>query len=145
MHKHCFHLSAMGDNKSPAPKVNPSVHCRGTSVSFDDIAGQELAKQALQEIVILPSLRPEVFIFYNFSVFLLYLCFGGLISHTSCSAVHWPESTCSWFTVIWTPWKWENHAGLFEHNILGHSNQTLCVVICIHLLLSCIYLLNHSL
>uniref|UniRef100_A0A4W3GRE6 Spastin n=1 Tax=Callorhinchus milii TaxID=7868 RepID=A0A4W3GRE6_CALMI len=31
------------------------------SVRFDDIAGQELAKQALQEIVILPSLRPELF------------------------------------------------------------------------------------
>ncbi|XP_068184148.1 spastin-like [Antennarius striatus] len=33
----------------------------GTSVSFEDIAGQELAKQALQEIVILPALRPEFF------------------------------------------------------------------------------------
>lgn len=33
----------------------------GASVSFTDIAGQNLAKQALQEIVILPALRPELF------------------------------------------------------------------------------------
>ncbi|KAI7811063.1 spastin isoform X2 [Triplophysa rosa] len=33
----------------------------GSSVGFDEVAGQELAKQALQEIVILPALRPELF------------------------------------------------------------------------------------
>uniref|UniRef100_A0A3B3QS02 Fidgetin-like protein 1 n=1 Tax=Paramormyrops kingsleyae TaxID=1676925 RepID=A0A3B3QS02_9TELE len=33
----------------------------GSSVHFEDVAGQELAKQALQEIVILPALRPELF------------------------------------------------------------------------------------
>ncbi|XP_059179772.1 spastin-like [Centropristis striata] len=33
----------------------------GASVSFEDIAGQDLAKQALQEIVILPAIRPELF------------------------------------------------------------------------------------
>lgn len=33
----------------------------GSEVRFDDIAGQDLAKQALQEIVILPALRPELF------------------------------------------------------------------------------------
>ncbi|TKS85366.1 Spastin [Collichthys lucidus] len=40
----------------------------GASVSFEDIAGQKLAKQALQEIVILPALRPEIYIeyFYTF-------------------------------------------------------------------------------
>ncbi len=33
----------------------------GVPVKFVDIAGQELAKQALEEIVILPALRPELF------------------------------------------------------------------------------------
>ncbi|XP_067297039.1 spastin isoform X2 [Pseudorasbora parva] len=33
----------------------------GATVQFNDIAGQDLAKQALQEIVILPALRPELF------------------------------------------------------------------------------------
>lgn len=33
----------------------------GTPVHWDDVAGQEIAKQALDEMVILPSLRPELF------------------------------------------------------------------------------------
>ncbi|KAK7791938.1 hypothetical protein R5R35_002430 [Gryllus longicercus] len=33
----------------------------GASVQWEDIAGQDVAKQALQEMVILPSLRPELF------------------------------------------------------------------------------------
>uniref|UniRef100_A0A671U5U6 microtubule-severing ATPase n=1 Tax=Sparus aurata TaxID=8175 RepID=A0A671U5U6_SPAAU len=44
-----------------AVKVALCFHCSGASVSFEDIAGQTLAKQALQEIVILPALRPELF------------------------------------------------------------------------------------
>ena len=31
------------------------------SVKFDDIAGQEAAKEALKEIVIYPVLRPDLF------------------------------------------------------------------------------------
>lgn len=33
----------------------------GAKVEWNDIAGQEVAKQALQEMVILPSVRPELF------------------------------------------------------------------------------------
>ncbi|KAK4884015.1 hypothetical protein RN001_000286 [Aquatica leii] len=33
----------------------------GPSIQWEDIVGQEVAKQALQEMVILPSLRPELF------------------------------------------------------------------------------------
>lgn len=33
----------------------------GAKVQWDDIAGQEAAKQALQEMVVLPALRPELF------------------------------------------------------------------------------------
>nr|XP_046257533.1 spastin isoform X2 [Scatophagus argus] len=48
------------DSKLASLILNEIVD-RGASVSFEDIAGQELAKQALQEIVILPALRPELF------------------------------------------------------------------------------------
>ena len=40
--------------------IDPVCVCSGSPVSFEDVAGQDLAKQALQEIVILPALRPEV-------------------------------------------------------------------------------------
>ncbi|KAL0983675.1 hypothetical protein UPYG_G00131160 [Umbra pygmaea] len=48
------------DSKLASLILNEIVYS-GSSVSFEDIAGQELAKQALQEIVILPALRPELF------------------------------------------------------------------------------------
>jgi spastin len=32
----------------------------GQNVKFSDVAGQEKAKQALNELVILPALKPEV-------------------------------------------------------------------------------------
>ncbi|KAM4730122.1 LOW QUALITY PROTEIN: spastin [Anableps anableps] len=46
------------DSKLASLILNEIVE--GASVSFEDIAGQDL-EQALQEIVILPSLRPELF------------------------------------------------------------------------------------
>ena len=46
-------------------EITEILFLSGTAVKFDDIAGQELAKQALQEIVILPSLRPEVRTVYS--------------------------------------------------------------------------------
>ncbi|XP_056147584.1 spastin-like isoform X1 [Lampris incognitus] len=48
------------DSKLANLILNEIVDSGGT-VSFEDIAGQDLAKQALQEIVILPALRPELF------------------------------------------------------------------------------------
>lgn len=33
----------------------------GAKVEWTDIVGQDVAKQALQEMVILPSVRPELF------------------------------------------------------------------------------------
>lgn len=48
-------------------------------MSFEDIAGQDLAKQALQEIVILPALRPEVITLKHL---ILYLCFVHVLLFT---------------------------------------------------------------
>ncbi|XP_022108920.1 spastin-like isoform X2 [Acanthaster planci] len=44
-----------------AHRILDEIMDSGLPVKFDDIAGQEVAKQALEEIVILPSLRPELF------------------------------------------------------------------------------------
>ncbi|XP_030280468.1 spastin-like [Sparus aurata] len=44
-----------------ADLIRSEIVDSGSSVSFHDVAGQDLAKQALQEIVILPALRPELF------------------------------------------------------------------------------------
>ncbi|KAI9335306.1 P-loop containing nucleoside triphosphate hydrolase protein [Obelidium mucronatum] len=44
-----------------ANRILNEVIVNGSSVSWDDIVGLESAKQALREIVILPTLRPELF------------------------------------------------------------------------------------
>ncbi|KAJ3398509.1 hypothetical protein HDU80_008853 [Chytriomyces hyalinus] len=48
-------------DKDMANRILNEVVINGTSVSWSDIVGLESAKQALQEIVILPTLRPELF------------------------------------------------------------------------------------
>lgn len=62
--------SKTGNKKSPIlrgvdPKLAQNILDEivegGPSVQWEDIVGQETAKQALQEMVILPSLRPELF------------------------------------------------------------------------------------
>ncbi|XP_059159214.1 spastin-like isoform X1 [Physella acuta] len=48
-------------DKKLADLILSEIVDSGQEVLFSDIAGQETAKQALQEIVILPALRPELF------------------------------------------------------------------------------------
>ncbi|XP_005099700.2 spastin isoform X1 [Aplysia californica] len=48
-------------DKKLADTILSEIVDQGPSVTFSDIAGQDTAKQALQEIVILPAFRPELF------------------------------------------------------------------------------------
>ncbi|CAG5135741.1 unnamed protein product [Candidula unifasciata] len=48
-------------DKKLADVILGEIVDQGQDVTFSEIAGQETAKQALQEIVILPALRPELF------------------------------------------------------------------------------------
>ncbi|BFZ07348.1 hypothetical protein BsWGS_10387 [Bradybaena similaris] len=48
-------------DKKLADVILGEIVDQGQDVTFNEIAGQETAKQALQEIVILPALRPELF------------------------------------------------------------------------------------
>ncbi|XP_052769250.1 spastin-like [Mya arenaria] len=54
-------LKLKGVDKKLAETILNEIIDSGPAVAFQDIAGQETAKQALQEIVILPALRPELF------------------------------------------------------------------------------------
>lgn len=54
-------LTLKGVDKKLAETILDEIIDSGPPVSFEDIAGQTTAKQALQEIVILPALRPELF------------------------------------------------------------------------------------
>ncbi|XP_076312370.1 spastin isoform X4 [Tachypleus tridentatus] len=54
-------VSLRGVDSKLAQMIMDEVVDGGPSVTFNDIAGQEVAKQALREMVILPTLRPELF------------------------------------------------------------------------------------
>ncbi|XP_073994220.1 spastin isoform X2 [Rhodnius prolixus] len=58
-------MSRAGSLKGVDPKLAQIIMDEilegGTPVLWDDVAGQEIAKQALNEMVILPSLRPDLF------------------------------------------------------------------------------------
>lgn len=54
-------LNIKGVDPKLAQVIMDEVVDGGPSVTFDDIAGQEVAKQALREMVILPTVRPELF------------------------------------------------------------------------------------
>ena len=50
-----------GIDKKLAQIILDEIYEGSDSISFADIGGQESAKQALREMVILPHLRPELF------------------------------------------------------------------------------------
>ncbi|XP_061411354.1 spastin-like isoform X1 [Lethenteron reissneri] len=54
-------LKALNVDNTMAQLIVNEIVDRSPQVKWDDIAGQKVAKQTLQEIVILPSLRPELF------------------------------------------------------------------------------------
>ncbi|XP_015925335.1 spastin [Parasteatoda tepidariorum] len=53
--------SLKGVDPKLAQMIMDEIVDGGPSISFDDIAGQNVAKQALHEMVILPTVRPELF------------------------------------------------------------------------------------
>ncbi|XP_053655663.1 spastin isoform X2 [Cherax quadricarinatus] len=60
-HRRCASASLKGVDSKLAHGIMDEIIDSSPPVSWDDIAGQGTAKKALQEIVILPALRPELF------------------------------------------------------------------------------------
>ncbi|KFM68290.1 Spastin, partial [Stegodyphus mimosarum] len=54
-------LSLKGVDSKLTQVIMDEIVDGGPGVTFDDIAGQDVAKQALHEMVILPTVRPELF------------------------------------------------------------------------------------
>ena len=50
-----------GVDKKLIQQILDEIYDRTANIGFDSIAGQEVAKQALNEMVILPTMRPELF------------------------------------------------------------------------------------
>lgn len=54
-------ISVKGVEQKLVQTIMDEIIEGGQKVEFNDIAGNELAKQALKEMVILPAVRPELF------------------------------------------------------------------------------------
>ena len=80
------------------------VHCSGPAIPFADIAGHELAKQALEEIVILPAVRPEVRGTISYACVEAHACglrFSGQVLHLhSVKSKHHPYTRAERFGEI---------------------------------------------
>ncbi|KAG8193678.1 hypothetical protein JTE90_024041 [Oedothorax gibbosus] len=61
LHKLTKILSLKGVDPKLAQVIMDEIVDGGPGVTFEDIAGQDVAKQALREMVILPTVRPELF------------------------------------------------------------------------------------
>ena len=85
------------------------------SLFFDNensVVGLELAKRTLQEVVILPALRPEVSVVLT-SSFHMVLNITLVIFHYKIIVVYWTPFSSQGYTFVWTTRKWEDNVGTY--------------------------------
>lgn len=70
--------------------------------------GLELPKQTLQEIVILPTINPEVRVVHT-----VHSLAEGVWCVSLSLVIHWTEGPCQRSTSLWPSWKWQNNAGIY--------------------------------